>query len=209
MLAYEHVQLSENLLLAAESEVALDPVHQRRDTQLVQPCHLVAAQRFQLQPRERGATPESKRFPEAFGSALELTVRHRSAGLGHDLLHHCGVELFWLEAQPIAPRSRRDGIVTLPREHPTQLRDIDVDRLARRRRRRFPPQVVDQALARDELVRVQEEDGEDETLLERPQRNRLALVEHFERPKDPEFHSLNCGFYRLASRIGRTPLIGS
>jgi DNA-directed RNA polymerase specialized sigma24 family protein len=52
----------------------------------------------------------------------------------------------------------------------------------------FPPEVVDQTLARDELVRVQKENGENESLLERPERDRLALVEHLERPENPKLH---------------------
>jgi hypothetical protein len=48
MLAHEDTQFSEGLLVAAEREVAVDPVHQRRQPQLVELRHLVAPARLQL-----------------------------------------------------------------------------------------------------------------------------------------------------------------
>jgi hypothetical protein len=69
-------------------------------------------------------------------------------------LHAARVELFWVDVQPIASRTGRDRIGAAARL--PDLREIDVDRFARGRRRCFPPQVVDEPLARDELVRMQE-----------------------------------------------------
>ena len=50
--ADEHVQLAEHLLMAAEREVAVDPVHQRRQPELVELEDLFTAVRFeQSDPR--------------------------------------------------------------------------------------------------------------------------------------------------------------
>ena len=54
VLAHEQVQLAENLFVPAEREVAVDPVHQRRQPQLVELRHLVAAERLEQEPARVG-----------------------------------------------------------------------------------------------------------------------------------------------------------
>ena len=85
-------------------------------------------------------------------------------------------------------RNGRDRVNTVSGQRLSQLGDVDVDRLSGRRRGRLAPELVDQALARDELVRMQEQDRQDEPLLQPAQRDRLALVDHLERPEDPVLH---------------------
>src|SRR5207237_3732670 len=70
-----------------------------------------------------------------------------------------------------------------------QLGDVDVDGLLRRWRRRLAPELVDQALARDELVRMKEQDREDEPFLQPAKRERPALCDHLEWSEDPVLHS--------------------
>ena len=62
VLAHEHVQLAEHLFVPAEREVAVDPVHQRRQPQLVELRHLVASERLELESGQRRAAPERERF---------------------------------------------------------------------------------------------------------------------------------------------------
>ena len=107
---------------------------------------------------------------------------------------------FGLEIEPIAARDGGDQVVAVARERLAQLRDVDVDGLLGGRRRRFAPELVDQALRETNLVRMQEQRREHDPLLQRPERNRLALVEHLQRPEDAELH--RCRFYRINSRIG-------
>ena len=78
--------------------------------------------------------------------------------------------------------------MTVTRERLPQFRDVDVDGLSRRRGRRNPPELVDQALARHELVRVQEQNAEDESLFQRPESDRVPVLEHLERTEDSKLH---------------------
>src|SRR5438067_291476 len=55
-------------------------------------------------------------------------------------------------------------------------------------RRCLAPQIVDQPAARDDLVRVQEEEGEQGALLGPAERERATLIERLQRPQDPELH---------------------
>jgi hypothetical protein len=62
MLADEHQQLTEDLLVTSQREIAVDPVHERGDPQFVQLRYLVAADRFEGQSGQRGAAPDCKRL---------------------------------------------------------------------------------------------------------------------------------------------------
>src|SRR5436190_23171971 len=98
------------------------------------------------------------------------------------------IEPVGVDPDAVAAVRGRDRVETVSAERLAQLGDIDVDRFFGRGRRRLAPEVVDQALARDELVRMQEQDRQDEPLLQPAQRDRLALVDHLERPEDPVLH---------------------
>jgi hypothetical protein len=61
-----------------------------------------------------------------------------------------------------------------------------VDEVRRTRGRPFAPQLVDEAIARDDLVPVQQEDGEQPSLLRRPERQPSAPRPHLERAENEE-----------------------
>jgi hypothetical protein len=50
-------------------------------------------------------------------------------------------------------------------EHLSQMRDVALEHVRGRLRRRLAPQVIDQSVGGDDLVRVQEEHGEHSALL--------------------------------------------
>ena len=54
----QHLQLAERVLVPPERKIAIDPIHQRRQPQLVELRHLVAPVRFEQQPGEGRAAPE-------------------------------------------------------------------------------------------------------------------------------------------------------
>ena len=62
VLAHEQVQLPENLFVAAEREIAIDPVHQRRQSQLVELRHLISAEGLQWDSGQGRAAPKRERF---------------------------------------------------------------------------------------------------------------------------------------------------
>ena len=52
------------------------------------------------------------------------------------------------------------------------------------------PRGLDQSVARDDAVCVEQENGEQSALLSRRRRRRAAFVEHFERAEDSKLHAL-------------------
>ena len=93
-----------------------------------------------------------------------------------------------IDLDAVAAVHGRDRVAAVPCQRLPQPRDVAVDGLPRRRRRRLAPEFVDQPFARDELVRMQEQDRQDEPLLQPAQRDRLALVDHLQWPEDPVLH---------------------
>ena len=102
VLAHEHVQLAESLLVAGERDVAVDPFHQRGEPQLVELRHLITSARLELEPGERRATPQGERLLETLGSALELSPRDVLARTRQEELHAAPVDSVRVDAQPIA-----------------------------------------------------------------------------------------------------------
>ena len=64
--------------------------------------------------------------------------------------------------EPVAALRGHDRVVTVTRERLAQFRDVDIDGLSCGRRRRGAPQLVDQALSRDELIGMQEQHGQND-----------------------------------------------
>ena len=71
-------------------------------------------------------------------------------------------------------------------ERLAELRDVDLNALYGLRGRAAVPEVLDQAIARDDLVGVQEEQREQPPLLGGAERDRTTLVDDLERPEDAE-----------------------
>ena len=62
MLANEHLQLAEHLPVTTLGEIAIDPVHEHGQSQLVELHHLVTSERLQSEPGQCGAAPERERL---------------------------------------------------------------------------------------------------------------------------------------------------
>ena len=154
VLAHEQAQLTEDLFVPAERNVTVDPVHQRRQPELVELGDLVTTARFEQQTRQGRTAPEAERLAQELGSRFQLARGCAFAGAGKQLPQARNVQLIVVDHEAVAAVRRRDRVVTVTSQHLAQLGDVDVDGLLCRGRRRLAPEVVDQALAGDELIRV-------------------------------------------------------
>jgi len=105
--------------------------------------------------------------------------------LGHETLEPVHVQAACLDAKLVAGRSRRDRVSA---ERPPELGDVRLQDLRRRGRRLVGPEILDQTVARDRLVHVEQQDREERPRLRRAQRDRAAFGDSFERPEDAELH---------------------
>src|SRR6476646_8431388 len=152
--------------MATERKVAVDPVNQRRQPELVELGDLFTAVRFEQQTREGGTAPEGYHLTQDQGSRFRLSRGCPLAGGGKQLPEAPGVQLIEVDPEAVAAVCGLDRVVTVLSQRLAQLGDVDIDGLLRRRRWRRAPELVDQPLAGDELVSVQEQNRQDEPLLQ-------------------------------------------
>jgi hypothetical protein len=70
----------------------------------------------------------------------------------------------------------------------TELRDVRLDYVGRGPRRTIAPHAVDQAIARNDAVRMKQKDREHRSLLRPAQRHPSSAVADLERPEHQEIH---------------------
>ena len=66
---------------------------------------------------------------------------------------------------------------------------MDLDALRGRRGRSGAPQLVDQAVGRDDFVRLKEQHGQQRALLDSAERERAVLLAYLQGAKEPEVHT--------------------
>jgi hypothetical protein len=131
-------------------EIRVDPFLERCQAKLLEPGDVGLGKLLVLEIGQRSATPESERLVKELRSPSGLLAR-----LGHESLEPEQVELGFVEDEGVA---RSAGDKPRPAELLPQLGDIDLNRLRGRRWRALAPELVDQPVARDDLVRPQEKD---------------------------------------------------
>src|SRR4051812_47047592 len=92
------------------------------------------------------------------------------------------------QVQDIAAPAR-DEQVAVAVKRLAKLRDVDLNALRSGRWRMFPPELVDQALRRDNLVRVDQQVRQQGTALAGADIGVTVLGDHFKWAKQAEIHS--------------------
>ena len=94
-----------------------------------------------------------------------------------------GVELAGSDGGGVTARLRRQNFRA---ECFAEPRDVSVQRVPRRVGWSLAPDLVDDAVGGDDVVRIQEQEGEQGTRLPTRQVEPLSVLPCFERPQDPE-----------------------
>src|SRR5215211_3121154 len=191
MRRYERLELGNRLAKGSQRKLRVDPVLEGSDPQLFEPADRTLGEGLVPQVREWRAAPEPERVVEsAFrllgppaGKSLAATGRERPKPLEVELArpetHHVARVRGNQHARPGARRTARlDGLA--------QLRDAAVQGRRSRRRRRLAPDEIDQLLARDDLVGVQQQYREHRTLPRTAQRQRLLVRPSLDRAEQSE-----------------------
>jgi len=76
-------------------------------------------------------------------------------------------------------------------EQLAELRDVDLHATQAARGLVVAPHLFEQGVGGDDGVRAQKESGEERALAHSSERNWVTLLDHLQRPQDPEFHA--CG----------------
>jgi hypothetical protein len=189
----QRLELADQLGVASERQVGVDSLVEHGEPHLREAGDLRLGKPLVGEVSERGTAPQRERLPQ-------LGRRARwsgAAGLGRELLEPRHVELIGLDVEHVATGMRGEAsrVEQLP-----QPGDIDLDVLPCPRRWRASPDLIDELVARDQLVRVHQEEREHGALLGSPELQRPVVVDHLERAKEPEVH----GRRPKGCRAGRT-----
>src|SRR5262249_18444516 len=110
---------------------------------------------------QRRPAPEVESVTEDPGSVVRISFGERGSRLIEQGSEPFGVELPLVELQdvPGGPR-QKPAVAACFGKRPPELSGVTLDELRRTLRRRLAPEAVDQAIGRDDLVRVHEQQGE-------------------------------------------------
>ncbi len=190
MLRDERLQFRDELGVPAGRKLRLDPILGRGQTQLLEPRRLGPRKGRVAEVHERRPAPEADRVPQL----LRCLRRRATSKVGPRLLDHSlepiGVQLLGLDAEQVA-RAASDEQIGL--QQLAQLRDAVLDDLPGRWRRIALPELVDQAIARDDLVCMQEEDRQQLSLARAAQRHLPISRADLEGTEDPVIHLVSLG----------------
>jgi hypothetical protein len=167
----EAFELRDELGRAARLEILLDALLEAREPELLQTLDLRLGEAQVGELRERRASPESERIAKAAVRAEERKLLQVELS-GVDVQHVPG-------GLPLQAVSADD----LP-----QVRDVDLERLLHRLGGRVLPQRVDQAVGGDDSIGLEEQHGQERTVLLSTKVDAAAVLDRLERAEDAELH---------------------
>jgi hypothetical protein len=141
------LQLGNEARTLAERELRLDPLLDRLEPKLLQPPDLRLRERLERQILQCRPTPQRQGGPQLVRPIAPL----RPSCVRDEPLEPGEIEPLRVDAQHVAPCRGREHVAP---ERLAQVRDVVLQRGGCALRRLRPPDLVDQALAGDELVRV-------------------------------------------------------
>ena len=172
MLGDQPLELGHDVGVAAERQVGVDALLQRRGVPLLEPGDLGLRERLVGNVGQRRPAPQRERLAQPRGGVGGSLARERLATLVREPLETIHVELAVLHLEHVAAAPRLKSLPVAVVERATQLADVVLQHLRGRRRRRLAPQRVDQPIARDRLVAMQQQQGENGALPALPERAR-------------------------------------
>jgi hypothetical protein len=183
VLGDELLELADDAVVATERELAVDPVHDGSEAQLLEPLDVGARGRLEAEAGEGAAAPERERLLEQLQGFLDRARRLSRARGGDRALEPDRVELVGRQLEHVPVGVRRDRVPAVG-ELFAQQGDVDLNGLDRTGRRVLAPELVDQALPGHDLVRVEEQHREQSLLLGRAESQGQSVVEHVQRTED-------------------------
>ncbi len=177
------LELGDEVAVASEREVGLDPLLERREAKLLEPPDSRLRKRLVGEVGERGPAPQPQRRAQLPRSDSRL----RGIRLADKALEAKQVKLLALQRDEVARRTRNKQRTRVA-QRLSQLRDQNLQRSAPRRGRPLTPQVVEQPISRDNLARVKQQDRQQRPLLGTGERDDPVAVGDLKRAENPKLH---------------------
>ena len=179
----EIAELTHELLVASCPQVEIDALLDDGQPELLESRDGPAGERLPSHVGERGAAPQPERVAEGVRGPAGLGRRDPS-GRSNLRFESSEVDLVGRGAERVARRAREEDVVRLQR--PTQARHLDLQHLRGGRRRVAAPESLDEAVGRDGLVEVEDEDRQERPGLAAAERDRPPTRDRLHRPEDAD-----------------------
>jgi hypothetical protein len=172
MLGGQGSQLADELGVSSELEVGVNALLERGQAKLFESCRLDGREGLGRDARKRWSAPEREGVGEHARTLRRLELR----GLSDEVLEAVEVELSGIDADRIAGCAACNPVA----EYLAQPQDVVLQSGLRQLRAACRPQLVDQAVGRDDLVGVQEQQGQERTLPRAAECQGPPLFEHLD-----------------------------
>ena len=158
----ERLQLGDELRVPPECEVGLDSRLERGQAKLLEARDLVLRERLVGEVRQRDSSPERQRLAERHLGARRVACIERRSALRGKPGEPMDVHPLRVDLEHVAGRARLDhpGSERLPK-----LRHVLLDGMRRRCGRARGPELLDEAISRDDPPGLEREQGEQRLLL--------------------------------------------
>ena len=173
MLRDQRLERADDFALMPKRELGLDPQFDCGQAKLLETPGLVPAEGFS-ELGEGGAAPERKRAGQQLPRLPWVVLRERLPGAGDRALETGEIEFVVAQFEQVA---RGACVQPRLRKHLPQLRHVDLHHLLRRVGHILAPERVDELLAGDCAIRVQEQDREERPLFARRDLHRHAIAQ--------------------------------
>ena len=187
MLLHQRFELTDQLRVPAEEQVGVDAVFDRRGPRFFEPGDHRSRERIVGEVDERGAAPQRECVAQHVRGRLGVALVQGGAAFRREPVEPGRVERVAWQVEGVATAACRDPV--LPQRAP-QARDVDLQVVARRDAL-AAPDVFEELVGRHRMSLCQREVDEQRA------RTRAAdvdgnavVVEHLERPQDPELHGV-------------------
>src|SRR5215216_2462811 len=185
MLGDERLELGNDVGVAPELEVCLDPLLDREGPALFESSDLSLRERFEREIGERRTAPERECLAQEIGCLLRVAVIECVPAVCEQLLEVVEIEAAGLESKQVAGALCDESAVP---ERSSQVRDVVLDDLRCGRGSALPPELFDDAIRGDRLVRVQNQQGKEGAPPAAGERDCPVPVANLERAEDPKVH---------------------
>ena len=191
MLDDQRLELGNHLAVLTGREPGLDMVLDCGDPQLLEAADRFLRERLVAHVRQSRPTPEAERVGKGVGRLLRPARGEMGTALRGQLLETRYVELAGRDAGDVATSFRDDhaGLRAVGLEHLAQLGHVPLQRRRGRRRSRPVPDEVDQPVAGNDLVGVQQQDRQHAALARPAQRRHRVSGSRLDRAEEPEVRS--------------------
>ena len=181
MLRDQRLKLGDEGVVVPEREPCVHALLDRGHPKLLEALDLGPRERLVGAVRERIAAPERERLIEERVGLCGPAGRVRTPTLREQALEPAHVDPLRLDLERIPARARHEQLGRP--EQFSQPRDLMVEAVARGSGRPLAPELVDQPVARNNLVGVEEEDREEGALLRTADRDHPLVLPDLERPE--------------------------